>query len=127
MAHGIMKIVVSVDSQKIPDLLECMETTRTRNGARMDALALRLEEDILSVAGRLESQCQKMFACEGLDLDEVDKFDDLWFQLNDLFQEFSDHCDVVGIDLYDVCCLNLSDKESESESESESEEMLNQE
>ena len=114
-----------MSSKKTSDLLEVMEKARTRDGARMDALALRLEEDILSVAGRLQSQCQEMFACEGQDDDEVDKFDDLWFQLNDLFQEFSDHCDVVGIDLYDVCCLSLSDKESESESESE--EMLNQE
>ena len=125
MAHGIMKIVASVTSQKIPDLLECMEKTRTRYGARMDVLALPLEEDILAVAGRLQSQCQEMYRCEGQDHEEVDKFDDLWFQLNDLFQEFSDHCDELGIHLYDVCCLSLPDKESESESESE--EMLNQE
>ena len=123
MAHGIMKIVASVTSQKIPDLLECMEKTRTRYGARMDALALRLEEDILAVAGRLQSQCQEMFRCEGQDNEEVDKFDDLWFQLNYLFDEFSDHCQELGIHLYDVCCLSLTDKESESESE----EMLNQE
>ena len=77
----------------------------------MDALALRLEEE--------------MYRCEGQHHEEVDKFDDLWFQLNDLFQEFSDHCDELGIHLYDVCCLSLPDKEYESESESE--EMLNQE
>ena len=119
MADVLMKIVASVTSKKIPDLLECMEKTRTRDGARMDALALRLEGEILAVAGRLQSQCQEMFRCEGQDDEETDKFDDLWFQLNDVFIKFGDHCKELGIDLYDVCCLLLTDKESESESEEE--------
>ena len=100
----------SVSSEKIPDLLEVMEKARTRDGARMDALALRLEGDILANAGRLQSQCND---------EETDTFDDLWFQLNDLFKKFSDHCDELGIHLYDVCCLVLTDNESESESEEE--------
>ena len=93
-----------MSSKKIPDLLEVMEKARTRDGARMgqsfgdnlvamksirweiqDALALRLEGDILAVAGRLQSQCND---------EETDTFDDLWFQLNDLFKKFSDHCDI---------------------------------
>ena len=117
MADVLMKIVASVTSKKIPDLLECMEKTRTRDGARMDALALRLEEDILAVAGRLQSQCQEIFACEGQDDEETDKFDDLWYHLNDLFIKFRDHCDELGINLYDDGCLVLTDHESESESE----------
>ena len=102
-----------MSSKKIPDLLEVMEKARTRDGARMgqsfgdnlvamksirweipDALALRLEGDILAVAGRLQSQCQQMIWCEGQDDEETDTFDDLWFQLNDLFKKISDHCDI---------------------------------
>ena len=115
----IMRMVASVSSEKIPDLLECMEKTRTRDGARMDALALRLEGQILAVAGRLQSQCQEMFRCEGQDDEETDKFDDLWFQLNDVFIKFGDHCKALNIYLYDVSCLVLTDNESESESEEE--------
>ena len=115
MVDVLMQIVTTVTSKKIPDLLECMEKTRTRDGARMDALALRLEGEILAVAGRLQSQCQEMFMCEGQDAEVTDTFDDLWFQLNDLFKKFMDHCEELGIDLYDVCCLVLTDNESESE------------
>ena len=105
MANVIMRIVASVSSKKIPDLLESMEKTRTMDGARMDALALRLEGDILAVAGRLQSQCQEMFRCEGQDAEVTDTFDDLWFQLYDLFKKFMDHCEELGIHFYDVCCL----------------------
>ena len=119
-----MRMVASVSSEKIPDLLESMEKTGTRDGARMDALALRLEGEILAVAGRLQSQCQEIFRCEGEGNEEMDKFDDLWFQPNDVFLKFRDHCKELNIYLYDVCCFVLTDNESESESE---EEMLIQE
>ena len=71
------------------------------------------------MAGRLQSQCQEMFRCEGQDHEEMDTFDDLWYHLNDLFIKFRDHCDELGIHLYDDGCLVLTDHESESESESE--------
>ena len=91
-------MVESVLNSKIPDLLEVMEKARTRDGARMDALALRLQEEILAVAGQLQVHCDQMFRDRSYnEEEESDTFDDLWFGLNDLFKKFSNHCGALDI------------------------------
>ena len=49
-------VVDSVCNSKIPDLLEVMENARARYLGRFDAIALRLEGEVLTLAGQLKAQ-----------------------------------------------------------------------
>ena len=55
-----MFMVDSVLNSKIPDLLEVMEKARARYRSRMDALALRMEGEILGLAEQLKVLCLKL-------------------------------------------------------------------
>ena len=87
-----------------------MEKVRARDGARMDALALRMEEEILALAGQLNVLCCQIARDQSFSK-EQDTWDDMWFGLNDLFAKFRNHCDELDIHISDVCCLTLTDDE----------------
>ena len=105
-----MWMVDSVMNSKIPDHLGVIEKARANYLARMDALALGMEEEILALAGQLKVLCLQIARDQSFS-EEQDTFDDMWFELNDVFQKFCNHCDGLDIHIYDVCCLTLTDDE----------------
>ena len=52
-------IVATVHNEKIPKLIEIMESFRAINLDKFDAEALRLEEDVRQTAQQLRTYCQR--------------------------------------------------------------------
>ena len=111
----VESIVEQVFNSKIPDLVEVMEKARARYLVRFDTIALRLEGEILTLAGQLKALCLRISREQNFD-DLQDTFDDLWFKLNDDFLQFYTHCSGLDIRLSDVQCLSLTDDEASSSS-----------
>ena len=118
MAMGIIvgywvvdSLVESVCNTKLPELLVVMERARAGYLERFDALILRLEREVLSLAEQLKALCLRI-VCEQRFTDLRNPFKALWGQLNAVFLEFCTHCERLDIQLYDVECLVLTEDES---------------
>ena len=116
----VESIVEKVFNSKIPDLVEVMEKARARYLVRFDSIALRLEGEILTLAGQLKALCLRIARERNFSVVE-DTFDDLWFKLNDVFRQFYNHCSDLAIHLSDVQCLTLTDDEDLSSSSEDGE------
>ena len=103
---SVVEPIVEQVALTIPDLREVLETARARYLGQFDSVVLRLEGEILNLAGQLEAICLRIARDHNFD-DLQDQFDDLWFRLNDLFIKFGHHCLSLGIFLSDWECLAI--------------------
>ena len=121
----------SLCNTKIPDLLVVMERARVGYLERFDALVLRLEGKVLSLVAQLRALGHRIVLEQGF-TDIRDIFNALWLNLKVVFFEFCTHCESLGVRLYDVDCLVLTEDESlssegDESSSSEEEEILSRE
>ena len=110
-------IVGQVYISKLPDLAEVKDNERDRDFEKFDALALRLERRILSLAGQLKVMCVRI-AAERNFSELEDRFDELWFGLYDVFAKFRSHCSDLNIQISNYNCLTLTENEDESSTSS---------
>ena len=118
MSATLSNLVFMVDSvltSKIPNLKDTMKKARENDGSKMDALALRLEQKILRLMDQVDVVGKKMVLEKTYSDEEDEVFDALWWDLNEAFTKFTDHCKVLGIDIYDHECLSFLSEEEGSE------------
>ena len=121
-----MYMAESVLNSKIPDLLEVLEKAKADYGRWMDATALRMHEEIITLAERIRVLCRQMFRDGSFNAErEEEEFDEMWDQLIELFGRYTDHCHTLQIFPSDIGVLVFtSDEEKSDTSSSESEEEM---
>ena len=101
-------IVATVHNEKIPKLIEIMESFRAINLDKFDAEALRLEEDVRQTAQQLRTYCQR--ASLEWDFHGMrGEFNLLWDRLRRNFREFCAHCVYLGITVTHTQSVALED------------------
>ena len=121
-----MYMAESVLNSKIPDLLEVLEKAKADYGRWMDAKALRMHKEIITLAERIRVLCRQMFRDGSFNAErEEEEFDEMWDQLLELFHRHTDHCHTLQIFPSDIGVLVFtSDEEKSDTSFSESEEEM---
>ena len=103
-------IVATVHNERIPKLVEVMESIRALNLERFDSEALRLEEDVRRTAQQLRVYCQRV-SLEWNFHSMRGHFNMLWSRLRRNFREFCAHCLYLGISVSHTQFVTLSDDE----------------
>ena len=101
-----------------------MEKARADYGRWMDAEALRLHGEIIALAERLRVLCRQMFRGGSFNAEkEEEELDEMWDQLIELCDRFTDHCHTIQIFPGGIGVLVFTDEE-ENNTSSESEEEI---
>ena len=111
-------IVATVHNDKIPKLIEVMESIRAINLDRFDAEALRLEEDVRRTTQQLRAYCQRVSLEWNFHIMRG-QFKTLWSRLRRNFREFCAHCLYLGISVSHTQFVMLTDEEESASEEDE--------